>query len=171
MKARLNPRVVVLLFVCFALAGCAVHVDSDLDGGGLGCKSGSAIASSDETDPDTAVSLTDDDLALPAEAALTDSIKASIIENLTTPDDVFGYKIEPRWTDVDLDTVTIGLPIAYYYIDKNEVGEYAFTSGEVYQLYPLYIDGRLDCLVQHSEMIDLDAVYDYDTVQMPNDHF
>ena len=164
MKTKLNPKPVVLLIICLALAGCAAQGASGADAG----QSGSTVESLGEADSDTVVSLTDEDLALPAEPALTDTIKAGIVEELTTPDSVFG--IEPRWTDVDLDTVTIGLPIAFYYIDMNEVGEYAFTSGEVYQLYPLYIDGQLDCLAQYSQFLGVGRCFDF-TEEEPNDHF
>lgn len=165
MKTKLHVIPVVLLIICLALASCATQGTSGTDTG----QSGSVIESSGETDSDATLWLTDEDLALPAEPALTETIKAGIVEALTT---THGLSItEPRWADVDLDTVTIGLPIAYYFIDKSETGEYAFSSGEVYQLYPLYIDGRLDCLVQHSEMIPLDSIFDYDAGEMPNDHF
>ena len=116
------------------------------------------------------LSYTDDDLALPTEPVLTDEAKVGIVDGLTSTDKSFG--IEPRWKDIDLNTVTIGLPVAYYYLYGDDSGTFELTSAEIYQLYPLYIDGKLDCLVQHSNIIvGMNSIFDYDAGEMPNDHF
>ena len=130
--------------------------------------SGSESRSESETEEESIPSFTDEDLVLPAEAALTDDVKAAIVEDFTT---VGLFESEPRWADVDLESVTIGLPIAYYYLDVDESGSYRCESGEVYQLYPVYIDGQLDCLTQYSKVFGVEGIVVDNDGEPGNDHF
>ena len=107
-------------------------------------------------------------LALPFEASLTESAKAGIAEGLTSTSI---FVPEARLSKDELDSVTLGLPIAYYFFECDESGTYAFNSSECYQLYPVYIDGKFDCLADYSKVFGFNGVYDYDAEEMGTDHF
>lgn len=128
----------------------------------------SASEVEDATNPEATPSYTDDDFALPAEPTLTDEAKSAIAKGLTSTSI---FVPEARMSEDDLDSVTLGLPIAYYFYECGDSGTCAFNSDECYQLYPVYIDGKFDCLADYSKVFGFNGVYDYDNEEVGNDHF
>lgn len=103
-------------------------------------------------------------LPLPEEPTLTDAAKAGIKDSIGPND---SYRVV-RVSEDEFDKVTLGLPIASYILRCDESGTYYWDVGESSQLYPVYVEGELDCLVLWSEVLGLEYVYDYDSDANPD---
>lgn len=65
-------------------------------------------------------------------------------------------------SESQLSSVTLGLPIAVYSLRCDDAGVYAWDTGDYSQVYPVYVDGELDCLMEWTELFGLTCVYSND---------
>ena len=113
-------------------------------------------------------SYSDDDFALPDEAVITDAAADGIAGGLVSTNI---FEPEPRVAEDELDGVTLGLPIAYYFFECDDSGTYAFNSSVGYELYPVYLNGNLNCLACYSNIFGLNGIIDYDSSEAGPDDF
>ena len=131
-------------------------------------KPSSTQDSEPQNKPESTTSYTDDDFVLPDEAVITDAAAAGIAEGLISTNI---FEPEPRVAEGELDGVTLGLPIAYYFFECDDSGTYAFNSSEGYELYPVYLKGNLNCLACYSNIFGLNGIIDYDSGEAGSNDF